>query len=211
VRRRYAQEGDRATVIHPGSDLRHFRLAAALNRPQNTIGLVYRLEPDKLDERSIDPIIHALQRRETARAIVVGGGFFLPIYKQAARQAGVEDRVEFPGYVAYTDLPYWYGQMTAVVAPVHTESFGQVSVFAMGMELPVAAYDVGALDEIIGDDRLLAPPGDASGLADILVELLDDPERAREIGMRNRRRAEQRFSLDRMVEAYGAVYGELTA
>ena len=39
--------------------------------------------------------------------------------------------------------------MAAFVAPVHSESFGHVSVFAMGMELPVAGYNVGALEEIL--------------------------------------------------------------
>jgi glycosyltransferase involved in cell wall biosynthesis len=198
-------------VIHPGSDLRHFHPGAGSDRPQNTIGLAYRLEPDKLDEGSITPFIEVLKRREAARAIVVGGGYLLPVYKEAIERAGFGDRVEFPGYVPYADLPRWYGEMTAFVAPVHTESFGQVSVFAMGMELPVAAYDVGALGEILGDDRLLAPRGDATALADILIALLDDPDRAREIGMRNRRRAEQLFSVERMVEAYDAVYGDLTA
>jgi glycosyltransferase involved in cell wall biosynthesis len=209
VRRRYARDGDRATVIHPGSDLTRFRRPPGLERPPHTLGLVYRLQRDKLDETSIDPIIDVLRRREAARAIVIGGGELLPVYQHAAAESEVSDRVTFTGFVSYADLPRWYGQMTAFVAPVHTESFGHVSVFAMGMELPVAGYDVGALAEILGNSELLAAPGDARGLADILIRLLDDPEGARKIGASNRRRAEQNFSVERMVAAYRATYEEL--
>jgi glycosyltransferase involved in cell wall biosynthesis len=210
VRRRYARPGDATAVVYPGSDLGYFRPGAAPDGAHKALGLVYRLEPDKLNEASLDPIVEALRRREDARAIVVGGGQLLPTYQEVAAKAGVADRVTFTGYVAYEDLPTWYARMSAFVAPVHNESFGHVSVFAMGMELPVAGYNVGALEEMLGGSELLAPPGDAAALADILVGLLDDPGRSQEIGLRNRRRAEENFSVENMVEAYRGMYQELT-
>ena len=207
VRRRYARPDDATAVVYPGSDLAHFS-RGDVERPSQTIGMVYRLDRDKLDEASFDPVVEALSRRGEARAIVVGGGQLLPVYERAAAEAGVRDRVTFTGYVAYDDLPEWYGRMAAFAAPVHNESFGHVSVLAMGMELPVAGYDVGALGEIVGDPRLLAPLGDANALADILVRLLDDPEGSRELGRSNRRRAEENFSVERMGEAYESIYAD---
>jgi glycosyltransferase involved in cell wall biosynthesis len=210
VRRRYARPGDSTAVIYPGSDLDYFRPGAERDGAHKALGLVYRLEPDKLNEASLDPIVEVLSRREDARAIVVGGGQLLATYQEVAAKAGVADRVTFTGYVAYEDLPTWYARMSAFVAPVHNESFGHVSVFAMGMELPVAGYNVGALEEMLGGSELLAPPGDAAALADILVGLLDDPGGSQEIGLRNRRRAEENFSVESMVEAYRGMYQELT-
>jgi len=209
VKRRYARPGDRATVIYPGSDLARFRQAAEQDGSHDTVGLVYRLEPDKLDESSLDPIIEVLRRRADSRALVVGGGMLLPGYQRAAAEAGIDGRVSFTGYVAYDDLPALYQQMTAFVAPVHTESFGHVSVLAMATELPVAGYNVGALEEMLGGSELLATPGDAQGLADILVGLLDDPDKAHAIGVSNRRRAEENFTVERMIEGYRTLYEEL--
>ena len=209
VRRRFARPGDATTVVYPGSDLDHFRPATNADRPDKTLGLVYRLERDKLNEASFDAIAEALKRRNDARAIVVGGGQLLPVYERAAEEAGVRDRVTFTGYVAYDELPHWYGQISAFVAPVHNESFGHVSVLAMGMGVPVAGYEVGALREILGESELLAPAGDADALADILVGLLDDPERSREIGALCRRRAEEHFSTEQMVARYRTIYGEV--
>jgi glycosyltransferase involved in cell wall biosynthesis len=208
VSRRFARDGDPVSVVYPGSDLDFFRPPADGERPQNTIGLVYRLEPDKLNEASFDPLIEVLRRRPDARALIVGGGQLLPMYERKAAEAGVQDRVTFTGYVAYDDLPGWYAQMNVFVAPVHSESFGHVSVLAMGMQLPIAGYDVGALGEILGEPGLLAPPGDSRALADILSGLLDDPGRISELGAANRRRAEERFSVEAMVDAYRSLYAD---
>lgn len=211
VRRRFSRDDDAATVIYPGSDLERFRRPGHRAPPTQTLGLVYRLEADKLNEESIQPIINVLRARAAARAIVVGGGTHLHTYRNIAHTARIQDRVTFTGYVSYSDLPNWYQEMSVFVAPVHNESFGQVSVFAMAMELPVAGYRVGALEEILGEASLLAEPGDADALTRILIDLLDDPERARTIGLRNRARAEEHFGLSAMIARYRTLYSELLA
>jgi glycosyltransferase involved in cell wall biosynthesis len=210
VKQRFARPGDPATVIYPGSDLRRFCRPTGVKAPRDVIGLVYRLDPDKLDASSLDPIVHALQADPQATALVIGGGPRLSGYEEVAQTAGVSDRITFTGYLAYGDLPDFYLKMSVFAAPVHNESFGQVSVFAMGMRLPVAGYRIGALEEIIGDPTLLVPPGDAEALSRILVDLLRDPARCHEIGLRNRQRAEQRFALQTMIEQYRILYQEVS-
>jgi glycosyltransferase involved in cell wall biosynthesis len=98
--------------------------------------------------------------------------------------------------------------MSIFVAPVHRESFGQVSPFAMSMGIPVVGYDVGALPEIIADPELLAPAGDSDKLADILVDLLNDRARRLGIGALNRQRAHDMFSVEAMIRRYDALYEE---
>ena len=111
------------------------------------------------------------------------------------KQAGVYQNFLFTGYVPYVDLPKWYEQFTIFVAPVWQESFGQVSPFAMSMGMPVAGYDIGALNEIIDDSTLLAAPEDSEQLSDILVELLDDYDRCMEIGRKNQKCAHELFGV----------------
>jgi glycosyltransferase involved in cell wall biosynthesis len=106
-------------------------------------------------------------------------------------------------------LPALYAQMSVFVAPVHTESFGQVTPFAMGMKLPVIGYDVGAIPEIVGDPSLVAPAGDSAKLGAIAAALLDDRARRIALGAANRTRAERLFSVEAMVASYEALYREL--
>lgn len=211
VRDRFGRLDAWNETIHPGSDLEMFSRPADLPVPDDSIGMVYRLQPDKLDERSIEPFIEVVRRRPATRVTIVGGGQYLELYRSRVAAAEVSSAFTFTGYVSYVELPAHLARMSVFVAPVHTESFGQVSPFAMGMGLPVAGYDVGALREITAAPELLAPAGDAVALAEIVIGLLDDRERRLRIGEENRRRARSRFSVQATVRRYEALYDEILA
>lgn len=211
VRSTFGFRDVRNLTIHPGSDLRLFCRREHSPIPDDHIGMVYRLDGDKLNEQAIEVFIAVVRERPHTRVSVVGGGAFLDPYRAAVRRAGLQEAFAFPGYVPYDTLPDWLERMSLFVAPVHRESFGQVSPFAMGMKLPVVGYDVGALQEITAAPELLAPPGDVEALTSIIIELLEDRERRLRIGHKNRRRAEAIFSIDAMIKAYSRLYEELVA
>jgi glycosyltransferase involved in cell wall biosynthesis len=101
--------------------------------------------------------------------------------------------------------------MSIFVAPVWKESFGHVSPIAMHMGLPVVGYNVGALGEIIGNNDLLAPPGDSDRLATIIIDLLNDREKRLSIGEFNKKRAKDLFSVETMITKYRQLYDSLLA
>ena len=211
VRHRFGRRDGRHVTIYPGSDLDLFALPPGAEVPDDCLGMVYRLARDKLDERAMDPFIEAIRRRPGTRALIVGDGVSLEDYRRRVAEAGLEDAFEFTGYVEYEALPALYRRMSVFVAPVHRESFGQVTPFAMGMQLPVVGYDVGAIPEIVADETLLAPAGDSAGLGAIAASLLDDRARRVSLGLANRARAERLFSVRSMVAAYEELYRELTS
>ncbi len=209
VRRSFGSETGKDLTIYPGSDFSVFSRTSGSEPPDDCIGMVYRLEADKLDEHAMDVFIKVVRRRPGTRVLIVGGGTFLNRYQAAARTSGAGDAFTFTGYVSYDRLPALYEKMSIFVAPVWKESFGQVSPFAMHMGMPVAGYDIGALSEIIGDSELLAPCGDSDRLAEIIVRLLDDRPRRLEIGRRNRARADAKFSIESMISSYKDLYRSL--
>jgi glycosyltransferase involved in cell wall biosynthesis/2-polyprenyl-3-methyl-5-hydroxy-6-metoxy-1,4-benzoquinol methylase len=211
VWRSFGNADRHATVIYPGSDYPIFTGTRPVPRSADCIGMVYRLEPDKLNEHSIGVFIKVLQSRADTRALIVGGGTYLKPYRSAVRRAGLADRVTFTGYVPYRQLPALYERMSIFVAPVWKESFGQVVPFAMNMGVPVVGYSAGALPEIIDDPSLLAPVGDAQRLASIILRLLDDPDARERIALRNRQQAQQRFSVASMIDSYAKIYREVLA
>jgi len=192
-------------VIYPGSNFSYFHRAGSQPEP-NTIGMVYRLDQDKLNQYSIDPLIRTVQKRPGTKALVVGGGYYLELFKQKVADAGLEKQFTFPGYVAYEHLADYYRQMAIFVAPVHKESFGQVTPFAMNMAIPVVAYNVGALEEILVNQDVLAPEQDVEAMSDILVNLLNDQNKRITIGAYNQARAQSLFSVQTMVSEYRDVY-----
>lgn len=209
VQQHFGDGSARNMTIYPGSDFGLFTRPANQPLPADCLGMVYRLETDKLNLQSIDVFVKVAQRRPQTRVLIVGGGSYLEPYRQAAQAAGVVANFEFTGYVDYAKLPALYERMSIFVAPVWKESFGQVSPFAMNFGIPVAGYEVGGLSEIVDDPAMLAPPGDSDALADLLIALLDDPARCRQIGERNHARAQNLFSVEAMNGAYRALYAEL--
>ncbi len=210
VKDHFGDDRESDTVIYPGSDVGMFAPSADRKDDGNTVGMVYRLERDKLDENAIDPLIEAVRRRPATRVLVVGGGTLLEGFRQRVHAAGCDRQFEFTGYVPYDALPGHYGRMTIFAAPVWKESFGQVSTFAMSMGIPVVGYSTGAIPEIVRDDTLVAHFPDASELASIIVDLLDDPQRRATVAARNRERARTSFTVDAMVDRYARLYGTLT-
>lgn len=210
VRSVFGEVDSRHVTVYPGSDFKLFTRKKDDHAPDDCVGMVYRLERDKLNEEAILPFIRIVQMRPQTRILIVGGGSLLEPFRAAAQAAGVVDNFEFTDYVSYDALPDLYRRMSLFVAPVWKESFGQVSPFAMSMKVPVIGYDVGAIGEIIGNPELVAPAADAESLARIAVRLLNAPEQRRAIGETQKKRAEDRFSVQAMIDHYAQHYAEIT-
>lgn len=196
-----------ARVIYPGIDLRHFAPRPFEAHADNSIGMVYRLEPDKLNLQSIEPFIAVAQRRPQTRVFIIGDGHFFMPFVDLVKAAGTFDNFVFTGAVPYTVLPSWYSRFKLFVAPVWQESFGQVAPFAMAMGLAVAGHRIGALPEILDGSETLGVNLDDT--VNRSIALLDDPERLGHVGELNRVRANQQFGVEAMAAAYGQVYADL--
>lgn len=195
-----------ASVIYPGSDLQHFSIEEGYVYPDDTIGMVYRLDTDKLNKEAIEVFILAAKKRKDLKCYIVGGGTLLGYYQDRVKKEGLSAQFTFTGFVSYDTLPQHYKKIGVIVAPVHDESFGQVTPFAMGMGIPVVGYDTGALSEILGSSDNLVPYGDINALAEKAIDVLSDPVRARQTGERNRDRARQLFSIEKMISEYENLY-----
>jgi glycosyltransferase involved in cell wall biosynthesis len=97
------------------------------------------------------------------------------------------------------------GASVAVVTPQWDEPFGLVAAEAMSCGTPVAAYDRGALREVVDESSgVLIPAGDVDQLGRAIEQAVGLDRSA------IRRRAVDHFSLGRMVDAYVQLYRELT-
>jgi len=81
----------------------------------------------------------------------------------------------------------------------------------MAARKPVVATRVGGTPEVIKDGvtGLLVPPRDPKALAEAIIALLQDRERAKAMGQAGRERVEKYFSVERMVQETEALYEEL--
>lgn len=205
VRREFGSNSPHEIVIHPGIDLERFAPPTNIDLDAaNSVGMVYRLEPDKLNIGSIEPLIQVVKARPRTRVVIVGNGSLFEPFLQRVTAAGVRDNFVFTGYVPYSELPAYYRMFRIFVAPVWKESFGQVAPFAMNMGMAVAGYNVGALSEILGYEDTLG--SSVEECARKIVELLDSPAQAEHYGRLNRERAQAHYAIEAMCRAYDRVY-----
>ncbi len=83
---------------------------------------------------------------------------------------------------------------------------------ACAMEIPVAAYDIPGIDQLIahGKTGLLAQPGDRLSLLQHWKTLLYDEDYAHELAANAHQYVEQHYSAQRMANEYTALFHELT-
>src|SRR5205823_9306953 len=91
------------------------------------------------------------------------------------------------------------------------ESFGLSILETVFYGKPVVTFRVGGIPEVIGDSCPLYPFGDVTAAAAGLDALVESPSLARELGERSRNRALEKFSADRIVPRYEALYRRVVA
>ena len=98
--------------------------------------------------------------------------------------AAVAQRVRWVGKADRARLVALYREGSLFVLPSLFEPFGLVLLEAMGNGLPCVASACCAIPELVQDgvNGMLAKPGDAGALAEALVSLLADTERAAAMG-----------------------------
>ena len=200
-------------VIPNGINLREFdrlpakqQARAALELPYDRalIGTVARLDPVK----RLDVLLQAMASVKSVGAVIIGDGPERARLEALRKQLGLVERVRFVGQ--QSNVPEWLAAMDLFVLSSDWEGMSNALLEAMAASLPVVATAVGGTSGVVdGVTGLLVPPRDPDALAEAIIALLQDRERAEAMGRAGRERVERYFSVERMVQQTEALYEEL--
>jgi phosphatidylinositol alpha-mannosyltransferase len=176
--------GADAVVIPNGVEVSHFAAATPLPdfpRAGATIGFIGRFdEPRKGMDVLVDAADRLVATRPGLQVLVAGRGDQGEF--RARLPAALRDRVVLLGQVSEADKARMLRSVDVYCAPnTGQESFGVILLEAMAARVPVAASDLEAFRQVLGNGSAgaLFATGDAGALAATLDRLLDDPaERA---------------------------------
>ncbi len=189
-------ELDYVATVHHGIDLDALPFEAAGGDDLVTLG---RIHPDKGTAAAID-IARRAGRRLRICGIVQDERYFA---EQVEPHLDGE-RVSYLGPVGPEERAAVLGSSHALLHPISfAEPFGLSVVESLACGTPVVAYRHGSLPELVDDGVtgfLVSGPDEAAAA----VARVRDLDRAGCRGV-----AERRFSAERMVDDYLAVYGEL--
>jgi sugar transferase (PEP-CTERM/EpsH1 system associated) len=143
---------------------------------------------------------------ERARLVMVGDGPLRAAAQAILIEADVAARAWLPG--ERSDVADVMRGLNCFVLPSLAEGISNTILEAMATGLPVIATAVGGNPELVADGQCgrLVPSGDVDAMANELIGLAADPDRARAWGAAARAEVERRFSLQAMVAAYRALY-----
>lgn len=174
-------------TLHTGVDTRHFRPGRVKRDPRPTIAFVGKIAESKGVGILVDACLALAREVPDLRLRLVGNGdlALLEALGASCVAAGHPDLVQVIGFVPHQDLPDALGRAHLFAAPsLYEGGPGLVYLEAMACGLPVVACGGSGVEEVVrhGEHGLLVPPGDVRALTRALRELLDDPQRAGEMG-----------------------------
>jgi glycogen(starch) synthase len=141
---------------------------------------------------------------------VIGDGPDRQSLESQIAEMGLTENVQFLGYVSAGDLEKHLADVSTIVMPsLAGEVFGLVAAENMARGKLVIASDSGALSEVIADAGLTFPPGDVSGLARCMKQVLQDETLPAKLGSAARTRAANEFNERRMLERHLNIYSEV--
>lgn len=154
-------------------------------------------------------VLARVTARVPSRLVFIGDGPERVRAQTRAEDLGVKDRVLFLGKSPSVDelLPC----ADLFLLPSESESFGLAALEAMACGVPVVASRVGGVPEVVEDgvSGHLAEPGDVEAMAEAALGTLEDDERWRRMSRAARGVAVERFSAERVVPRYEALYREV--
>jgi N-acetyl-alpha-D-glucosaminyl L-malate synthase BshA len=148
-------------------------------------------------------VIAAARHRDRIRLLVLAGAPFAP-FEPLVDELGLRRNVIVKQHAAAVEdfLP----ASDAGLYTSENESFGLSILETMFFEKPVVAFRIGGIPEVAGGAGCLVEFGDIPAMASKLDNLVSDPEAARQIGERGRKRAEELFTAGQIVPQYEALY-----
>jgi len=204
--------------IHSGVDLKQFmqpngnrvekKRSLGLDQNGTVIGFVGWLLPIKGPAYLLKAMAHIWPEHPAASLVMVGKGELDVDLRAQALRMNANGKVKFLGW--REDIHEIMPVFDLLVLPSLNEGMGRVLVEAMAAGKPVVASEVGGIPDLVkhGETGYLVRPADEKALANGIKKLLNDPERARQMGQRGKEYCRQ-FSLEAMIEKLDDLYSDL--
>jgi glycosyltransferase involved in cell wall biosynthesis len=210
---------DRFRVIPNGVDLSRFKPGLPEDVEPGTVLYLGTLVRKKgvLD---LGPAFSRVVKREPrARLVLTGrdsadrrtGSSSTWSLLEAALSTPARARTDLLGLVPYEEVQERIRRAAVCVFPSYAEAQPLAWLEAMACARPLVGYDQGWAREIVrpGMDGILVPEGDTEALAEAVLGLLADPERAAALGASARQRVESELSAglaaERSVDWYRSL------
>ncbi|MFZ5919717.1 MAG: glycosyltransferase family 4 protein [Chloroflexota bacterium] len=176
---------------------------------QVVFGYTGRLDPVKRIDLLLKAFTEVLAAHPNVRLLIVGEGSQSRELEAMGRSLGIAEAVTWTGFRA--DIARLLAAMDVYVQPSHNEGLSLSILEAMAAGKPVIATDVGGAREVLHhrETGMLIPPRAHGALSGAMLELAQCPVLRLQLGAAAKEHVFDKFSLAKMVNAYGQIYQSL--
>jgi glycosyltransferase involved in cell wall biosynthesis len=214
---------EKVTVVYNGLDLRRLETKASRSEalamlglpaggPRRFISIVANMRHEVKDYPMF--LRAAGQVKEVvpeAAFLLAGEGELTDSLRALARELGIYESTFFLGRCE--NVAELLSISEICVLSSKAEGFSNSILEYMAAARPVVVTDVGGAREVVveGETGYLVPSGEDARMAERLIALLRDPEKAQSMGARGRRVIEERFSCEAQLARTEELYDGLLA
>lgn len=204
-------EGAEIPARFAGQQKREARSRWGITGDAPLLGCVGVLLTDKGQEWLIRSLAELRKELPGAKLLLAGDGPCRSNLEVLTRKLSLTDAVLLPGFVK--DVETVYAALDVFLLPSFFEALNNSLLAAMSYEIPSIAFDRGALGEIIENEKsgLLVSGPNVPEITAATLRILSDAKFAKRLGEEGRKRVEDNFSAERMVNGIVRVYEEALA
>jgi len=173
------------------------------------IATIGRLDKQKGNQYFLEAAKIILETGRTARFVLAGDGPLMENLQDTCRQLRITDHVLFTGH--YENIPLLQSITDIQVFPSLWEGTTLTIFEAFAIGIPVVSTDVDGLGEVVQNNKtgLVVPPKDSRSLADRILELINNPDKAGKIGV-NARKESKKYDIEQCVRKMESIYARIS-
>ncbi|MEH7121144.1 glycosyltransferase family 4 protein [Neobacillus vireti] len=200
----FAFQDERLTVIPNGVEPLKANIKVADIFPElidkKYIFSIGRIVEEKGFETIIEAAATAKDKQQDIVFVIAGKGPMLKEYQNRVLKRGLECYVSFIGYVSDDQRNALIQDCELVVIPSLYEPFGIVVLESMALGKPTVVSNTGGMKGIIKhlQNGMLMVPGSPQSLLEQIEYLFNQPEKAKEIGIRGKQIVQSLYGWKRI-------------
>ena len=222
VRKVLIQDGippEKISIAHSGVDIDRFKgvqgdyIVREFSVPPGApiLGNVAYLVEHKGQKYLIQAMTEVVKKYPNTRLFILGEGRLEKELNELTRELNLGKNIIFTGF--RKDVGAFLNIINLLIVSSVEEGLNSTILDALSLEIPVVATDAGGIPEIINnrDTGILVSPGDPAALASGILWMLSNPDQAKALAKKGRKKVIKQFSNKVMVEKNIRIYQKLTS
>lgn len=207
----FGVQADKIEILYNGVDITKYDSIHIDNVVENQIIFVGRLAPHK----HVDHLIRVIQKLQNTipdiKLIIIGKGEEKTKLQEMIAELNLKEKIIFKQDLTDKELITEIKKSELLILPSTREGFGMVLAEANCCNKPVITYASGGTVEVVEDgyNGFLVEPENIKEITEKTINLLNNKKLQKQLGLNGRKKVEQVFNWDIIVDEYLKIVNQL--